>query len=257
MKNNNINEIIITDENEKDYWIEYKKTLSPQIKEALIVKYKYLLEVAANEFKSNIGKGRLVRLDYDDLVCLGYLGLLEAIDKYPHDKDVKFKSYAFVRIRSAIYDEATRINYFCYSRSRFLNDAKTLPDEESKILILYYHEGLTFKEIAEKMNISRNEVHQLLTKAMEDLKIIENNPILKPSDKTNTNYLANRKKIVKALEELPTEELEILTLYYIENLTLKEISEKMMLSKSEVSTLHKKAIIDLKNILNNNQKHIK
>lgn len=57
------------------------------------------------------------------------------------------------------------------------------------------------------MNISRNEVHQLLTKAMEDLKIIENNPILKPSDKTNTNYLANRKKIVKALEELPTEEL--------------------------------------------------
>lgn len=81
---------------------------------------------------------------------------------------------------------------------------------------------------------------------MEDLKIIENNPILKPSDKTNTNYLANRKKIVKALEELPTEELEILKLYYIENLTLKEISEKMMLSKSKLSKIYKKAIKDIR-----------
>ena len=170
MQNNNKDDLpIITDENEKEYWIEYKNTLSPQIKEALIIKYKYLLEVVANKLKSNIGKGRFISLDYEDLVCLGYSGLLEAIDRYPPDKDVKFKSYAIVRIQRAIYDEATRINYFCYPKSRFLNDAKTLLDEESKILILYYHEGLTFKEIAEKMDISRSEVHQLLTKAQKDL----------------------------------------------------------------------------------------
>ena len=170
MQNNNKDDLpIITDENEKEYWIEYKNTLSPQIKEALIIKYKYLLEVVANKLKSNIGKGRFISLDYEDFVCLGYSGLLEAIDRYPHDKDVKFKSYAIVRIQRAIYDEATRINYFCYPKSRFLNDAKTLLDEESKILILYYHEGLTFKEIAEKMDISRSKVHQLLTKAQKDL----------------------------------------------------------------------------------------
>ncbi|TKZ36267.1 sigma factor-like helix-turn-helix DNA-binding protein [Brachyspira catarrhinii] len=218
MKNNNKDDLpMITDENEKEYWIEYKKTLSPQIKEALIIKYKYLLEVVANELKSNIGKGRFKGLDYEDLVCLGYSGLLEAIDKYSHDKDVKFKSYAFVIIQRAIYDEATRINYFCYPKSRFLNDAKTLLDEESKILILYYHEGLTFKEIAEKMDISRNEVHQLLTKAIEDLKIIENKSISKPSDKTNTEYLA----IINALKKLPQKEQEVLILYYLDNLTLK------------------------------------
>ena len=173
MENNkNYNELPnINDENEQEYWIEYKKTLSPQIKEALIVKYKYLLEVVADEFKSNIGKGRFKGLDYEDLVCLGFSGLLEAIDKYPHDKDIEFEAYAFVIIQRAIYDEATRINYFCYSgtRSCFLNDAKTLSDEKSKILILYYHEGLTFKEISEKMDLSRSEIHRRLTKAQKDL----------------------------------------------------------------------------------------
>ena len=249
MGNSNINKIIITDENEEEYWIEYKKTLSPQIKEALIVKYKYLLEVVADEFKSNIGKGRFKGLDYEDLVCLGYSGLLEAIDKYPHDKDVKFKSYAFVIIQRAIYDEATRINYFCYSgtRSRFQNDAKTLSDEKSKILILYYHEGLTFKEISEKMDLSRSEIHRLFTKAMEDLKIIENNPISKPSDKTNTEYLA----IINTLKKLPQKEQEVLILYYLDNLTLKEISEKIGLSKSEVTKLRKKAVNYLRENIKN------
>ena len=247
MKNDNTNEIIITDENEEEYWIKYKKTLSPQIKEALIIKYKYLLEVVADEFKSNIGKGRFKGLDYEDLVCLGFSGLLEAIDKYPHDKDVKFKSYAFVIIQRAIYDEATRINYFCYSRNRFLNDAKTLLDEESKILILYYHEGLTFKEISEKMGLSRSEIHRLFKKAMEDLKIIENNPISKPSDKTNTEYLA----IINTLKKLPQKEQEVLILYYLDNLTLKEISEKIGLSKSEVTKLHKKAVNYLRENIEN------
>ena len=249
MKNNkNYNELpIITDENEKEYWIEYKNTLSPQIKEALIIKYKYLLEVAANKFKSNIGKGRLIGLDYDDLVCLGYSGLLEAIDRYPHDKDVKFKNYATMRIGIAIYDEATRINYFYYPKKHFLNDAKTLLDEESKILILYYHEGLTFKEISEKMDLSRSEIHRLFTKAMEDLKIIENKPISKPSDKTNTEYLA----IINTLKKLPQKEQEVLILYYLDNLTLKEISEKIGLSKSEVTKLRKKAVNYLRENIKN------
>ena len=104
MKNNNINEIIITNENEKEYWIEYKKTLSPQIREALIAKYKYLLEDTANKIKGNIGKGRFKNSDYEDLVYLGSFGLLEAIDRYPHDKNVEFKTYAATRILLSIYD---------------------------------------------------------------------------------------------------------------------------------------------------------
>ncbi|WP_288680558.1 sigma-70 family RNA polymerase sigma factor [uncultured Brachyspira sp.] len=265
MENNkNYNELPdINDENEKEYWIEYKKTLSPQIKEALIVKYKYLLEVAANELKSNIGKGRLVRLDYDDLVCLGYLGLLEAIDKYPHDKDVKFKSYAFVRIQRAIYDIE---NIYYELKNNISNDLKIdeikdgifsialkeIPTKERIVLILYYCQNITLKEVSIIMNMSKSELSKFCKKSINDLR-----KKYKIFYRRNLEYKKKYKKIVKALKKLPNKYRAILELYYIDNLSLKEISEKMELSKSEVSTLHKKAIIDLKNILNNNKKHIK
>ena len=170
MQNNNTNKIIITDEKEKEYWIEYKKTLSPQIKEALITKYKHLLEYAADRFKPSIGEGRFKWLDYEDLVCLGYSGLSDAIDRYDPIKDViKFKTYAVVRIHGAIYDEATRIDYFCHIINRFLNYAEKLSSEERKVLRLFYSEGLTSKEISEKMNISRSEFWKLFMKACEDV----------------------------------------------------------------------------------------
>lgn len=95
MENDNTNKIIITDENEKEYWEEFQKTSSPQIKEALITKYKNLLEDAIDKkLKSNIGKGRFKRLDYEDFLCFGYSGLLEAIDKYQPDKDAEFQTFA-------------------------------------------------------------------------------------------------------------------------------------------------------------------
>ena len=98
------------------------------------------------------------------------------------------------------------------------------------------------------MNMSKSELSKFCKKSINDLR-----KKYKIFYRRNLEY----KKIVKALKKLPNKYRAILELYYIDNLSLKEISEKMELSKSEVSTLHKKAIIDLKNILNNNKKYIK
>ncbi len=259
MKNNNINKIIITNENEKDYWIEYKKTLSPQIREALITKYKYLLEDTANKIKGNIGKERFKNSDYEDLVYLGSFGLLEAIDRYPHNKNVEFKTYAATRILLSIFDIK---NIYYELKNNISNDLKIdeikddifsialkeIPAKERIVLILYYCQNITLKEVSIIMNMSKSELSKFCKKSINDL--IKKYKIL---------YIRNLeyKKIVKALKKLPNKYRAILELYYIDNLSLKEISEKMELSKSEVSTLHKKVIIDLKNILNNNKKHIK
>lgn len=261
MKNNNINEIIITNENEKDYWIEYKKTLSPQIREALITKYKYLLEDTANKIKGNIGKGRFKNSDYEDLVYLGSFGLLEAIDIYPHYKNIEFKTYAATRILRSIFDIK---NIYYELKNNISNDLKIdeikdgifsialkeIPTKERIVLILYYCQNITLKEVSIIMNISKSELSKFCKKYINDLR-----------KKYKIFYIRNleyKKKIVKALKKLPNKCRAILELYYIDNLSLKEISEKMELSKSELSTLHKKAIIDLKNILNNNnKKHIK
>ncbi|WP_302367104.1 sigma-70 family RNA polymerase sigma factor [Brachyspira aalborgi] len=259
MKNNNINKIIITEENEKEYWIEYKKTLSPQIREALITKYKYLLEDTANKIKGNIGKGRFKNSDYEDLVYLGSFGLLEAIDRYPHDKNVEFKTYAATRILLSIYDIK---NIYYELKNNISNDLKIdeikdgifsialkeIPTKERIVLILYYCQNITLKEVSIIMNISKSELSKFCKKSINDLR-----------KKYKILYIRNLeyKKIVKALKKLPNKCRTILELYHIDNLSLKEISEKMEFSKSEVSTIHKKVIIDLKNILNNNKKHIK
>ena len=84
MKNIKKNISTITDENEKEYWIEYKKTLSLQIREAFVVKYANLVNYAAQRMRTKIAKITIV--DYDDLVGYGYIGLLDAIDKYNPNK---------------------------------------------------------------------------------------------------------------------------------------------------------------------------
>ena len=109
----NIKKIVpnITDENEKEYWVEYKKTSSPQIREALINRYAPLVKYEAFKIKSylnmNIVYTYVIKniIDFEDLVGFGFFGLLDAVERYNPNKDIKFKTYARLRIKGAIYDE--------------------------------------------------------------------------------------------------------------------------------------------------------
>ena len=117
---NNYDLPIITDENEKEYWKEFQKTSSPQIKLALINRYAHLVKYTADRFKQSIGEICFIVMDYEDLVCLGYSGLLDAIDRYAPNKDIKFKTYAIIRIQGEIYDELRKMDCIpkCISRER-------------------------------------------------------------------------------------------------------------------------------------------
>ena len=101
------NKIIITNENEKDYWIEYKKTLSPKIKEAFVVKYNNLVEYASSRIYIKNKQRRNIKLK--DLIKFGSFGLLNAIDEYEPDIDIKFKNYALIGIMAYIYEEMWKI----------------------------------------------------------------------------------------------------------------------------------------------------
>ena len=102
------NKIIITNENEKEYWIEYKKTLFPQIKEALIKKYAPLVKNEANKIKANTKIVNII--DFVDFESFGFLGLSDAVDGYDPNQEVTFKTYASVKIQEAIYDELRKID---------------------------------------------------------------------------------------------------------------------------------------------------
>ena len=93
---------VIMDENEKEYWIEYKKTLSTQIKASFVAKYSNLIEYGARTYlKNNYRRDT----ELEDLKEYGYIGLLNAIDKYQPDIDIKFKNYALIEIIASIYEE--------------------------------------------------------------------------------------------------------------------------------------------------------
>ena len=213
------NKIIITNENEKEYWIEYKKTLFPQIKEALINRYAPLVKYEAFKIKSysniNIGYTYLNIdylkniIDFEDLVGFGFFGLLDAVERYNPNKDIKFKTYARLRINCAIYDGLR----------------KMLPSRR------YY--DIT-EHILRFSIISLNEISRYIENKITPEYLLEKKEI--------------KKEVIDALKKLPQREYEVLELYYYEWLTLKEISNIFRISEIRTYKIYRKAMQDLKDI---------
>ena len=208
------NKIIITNENEKEYWIEYKKTLYPQIKEALINRYAPLVKYEAFKIKSysniNIGYTYLNIdylkniIDFGDLVGFGFFGLLDAVERYNPNKDIKFKTYARLRIKGYIYDGLREI--FPPLPKMIYKDISKIQNEISR----YIENKITPEYLLEKKEI--------------------------------------KKEVIDALKKLPQREYEVLELYYYEWLTLKEISNIFRISEIRTYKIYRKAMQDLKDI---------
>ena len=92
---------------EDEIWILYRKTRDPKIREAFIKQYAPLVKYVAGK----VAVGMPHNVEFDDLVGFGVFGLLDAIDKFDPDKNVKFKTYAVTRIRGAIFDELRSIDW--------------------------------------------------------------------------------------------------------------------------------------------------
>ena len=209
------NKIIITNENEKEYWVEYKKTSSPQIREALINRYAPLVKYEAFKIKSylnmNIVYTYVIKniIDFGDLVGFGFFGLLYAVERYNPNKDIKFKTYARLRINCAIYDGLR----------------KMLPS------IRYY--DIT-EYILRFSIISLNEISRYIENKITPEYLLEKKEI--------------KKEVIDALKKLPQREYEVLELYYYEWLTLKEISNIFRISEIRTYKIYRKAMQDLKDI---------
>ena len=92
---------IIDEQSEEELWIEFKKTRSPELRDAFIRKYMPLVKYVAGK----VATGMPGNVEFDDLVGFGQFGLLDAINKYDPSKNVKFKTYAVTRIRGSMIDE--------------------------------------------------------------------------------------------------------------------------------------------------------
>ena len=245
-----------SDRSEDQLWVEYKAKKDPKIREFFITQYAPLVKYVAGK----VAVGMPHNVEYDDLVSYGTFGLLDAIEKYDPGKEVKFKTYAMVRIRGSIFDELRTIDWIPRSiRQKAKQVEKIIVELENKL-------GRTVEdeEVAAELDISLEDFHNLVSKISgtslvslndiwqgsedsDELSFIET--IESPSN-MNPDAMVEREEvkdmIVESIKKLPEREKKVIVLYYYEDLTLKEIGEVLEVTESRVSQLHTKAIMRLR-----------
>ncbi|MCL2874103.1 MAG: FliA/WhiG family RNA polymerase sigma factor [Defluviitaleaceae bacterium] len=232
---------------------EYKETKSKVIKDDLILSYAPLVKYVAGRLHVQLGGN----VEYDDLVSYGILGLIDAIEKFDYLKGVKFETYASLRIKGAIIDSIRKVDWVPRSVRQKSKQLELAYEELSNDLL----REPTEKEIADKLGIKEDEVielignHSALSLVYLD-SITESggetaNILKEPSDSSKNPEASYMKQelsniLVKAIENLTEKEKSVVTLYYFEELTLKEIGKVLEVSESRVSQLHSKAMLKLR-----------
>ena len=221
-----------------------------QDKLALLEQHTVLVKRIAYHLLARLPASVLV----DDLIQSGMIGLLEASNNFDSRKGASFETFAGIRIRGAMLDEMRRGDWTprsVHRNSRMVSDAiKSLEAE--------FGRDVTDIEVAEQLDISLNEYHHILSEVssgkiigLDDLGVSED-AIHVDNDGRNDDPYQNVEQIVfkKALSEcittLPEREALVLSLYYDEELNLREIGQVLDVSESRVSQIHSQAMHRLK-----------
>jgi RNA polymerase sigma factor for flagellar operon FliA len=232
-------------------WQLYFANKTPALKEKLILHYAPLVKYVAGRLIIHIGQ----HVEFDDLVGSGIFGLIDAIEKYDGAKGVKFETYASFRIRGAIIDHIRMLDWVPRSNRR---KNKQMEQAYSQLEDILGREP-TDEELAEKLGLSVEETQDLIRKSsvislislddyMEQNYESSFNPLVanrldSPEEKTERRECSEM--LADAIENLSDRERLVITLYYFEYLTLREISSIMKVSESRVSQLHKRALTKL------------
>lgn len=233
---------------------EYAKTKSPETREKIILEYAPLVKVVAGRLSMYLG----YNVEYEDLVSYGIFGLIDAIDKFDCMKEVKFETYASLRIRGAILDQIRKMDWI----------PRTIRQKQKKIEAVIKQieqstgHGAAEEEIIKGLGISAEEYLEWQSQ-MKITGLVSLNEYMEQGSDVSQDYgryTAARfdspeeriekeelsRVLGEALELLTEKEKKVITLYYYEDLTLKEISSLLEVSESRVSQLHTRALQKMK-----------
>lgn len=235
-------------------WDNYMKTKSPQLREQLILEYANVVNLVAGRLSMYLG----YTVEYDDLVGYGIFGLIDAIDKFDMKKNVKFETYASLRIRGAILDQIRKMDWI----PRTLRQKQKKMETAAASLEAAYGRPATADEIADELGISREEYDGWKSEAEFTNMVSLDDYLEQGSEGRMETFGAKfqqpekvvqkqelKEMLVEALKTLTENEQKVITFYYYEELTLKEISQILSVSESRVSQLHTKALQKIKNQL--------
>lgn len=242
--------------------LEYKKAPpreQDRLRNSVVRRYAPLVKLIANRMIRKLPP----QVDINDLINTGILGLIDAIDKFDPGRDIKFETYAEFRIRGAILDELRNLDWVPRSIRQKIHDMhRAIERLESK-----HQRPPTDAEMAKEMGIDIEEYYRLLDQSsgvnlisFEDLGYNSSasqrrNALeyFKEPHSENLISLLNlrevRDLIAAVVEELPKNERFVISMYYFDELTMKEIGLVLGITESRVSQIHNKAVIHLRSKL--------
>jgi len=243
------------DAEERKIWELYKRTGRRELQEKLVNKYLNLVHYLAHRLVSFSTPS----LDRDDLYSAGVIGLLEAIERYDYEKNTEFKSYAILRIKGAIIDEIRRFDWV----PRSVRKKSKMLDAAIHKLFAQLNRMPTDEEIATHLELSVEEYYQL-TDSLGSLFLYSIDTVVENEDGSqdfsnslSDNYDADverekadlKENLIESIQKLPEKERLVISLYYYENLNLKEIGAVMGVSESRVCQIHSAAVAKLRSLL--------
>ncbi len=229
---------------------DYNRTKAQDLREKIILEYAPLVKLVAGRLSMYLG----YNVEYDDLVSYGIFGLIDAIDKFDCMKEIKFETYASLRIRGAILDQIRKMDWI----PRTIRQRQKKIDAVIKEIEQEKGRGATDEEIAQGLGISADEYLDWQSQ-MKITGVVSLNEYMEQGSDVSQDYgrgTASRfdgpeecvekkelsKMLGEALELLTEKEQKVITLYYFEELTLKEISNILEVSESRISQLHTRAL---------------
>ena len=231
-------------------------SMSAQQREELLVEHLPTVRFIARRIHERLPQ----HVELDDLVSAGMVGLIDAFSKFDHGKKVQFKSYAQFRVRGAILDYLRTLDW----SPRELRRKGRAVEEAIRTLTQRLGKAPAEQEIAAQMNVSLSEYQILLgdlkglevgslhmerseDSGDEELAYVPGNPEEDPLFRCLKGEMKQR--LIDAIEDLPEKERMVLTLYYYEELTMKEIGLTLGVVESRVSQIHSSAVVRLRSAL--------
>ena len=230
-----------------------------QGRETLILENAYLIKRVVSRMRARLPS----HLEEAELYQAGTIGLIDAVDKFDHSRDVKFSTYAEFRIRGAILDELRAMDW----APRSVRSAGHRLEKAFTTLCHQFQRDPTDSEMAKELDMSIKEYQEFVDKtkplaliSFEDLGSGDNNDdttnILEviadpkcedPFELTELNQI--RSVLAQAIKKLTEQEQMILSLYYMEEMNLKEVGMILGVSESRVSQIRSKTILKLRSLM--------
>jgi len=237
-------------ENRERLWRAYAETRDAALKEEITLEYTPLIKMVAAKLSVHIG----MHVEYEDMLGYGVFGLIDAIEKFDVAKGVKFETYASLRIRGAIIDGIRKLDWV----PRALRQRSKQLERAYAELETALGREPTDAELAARMGMQKTEA---LMQGASVASLVSLDDYLEQNHEMPLYGMARgmhetpegaydrqevKAALAEAIERLSEKERRVVTLYYFEELTLKEIGRIMGVSESRVSQIRSKAMLRMR-----------